>query len=152
MFIPVVTYDPDMFADFTFVLSQQEISSTSQPNRTYDNEIQSAFAVTRTQAAGVSLTALAFIWSACARVRTAAVDTIALKGPQATQVQSKFTPETFNSNLAAPLQYAALASGQFVTTTSMDVLFDNIVFQVQTGNLDMSDTKVTNKSVAPVVG
>ncbi|QYW03734.1 hypothetical protein pEaSNUABM46_00091 [Erwinia phage pEa_SNUABM_46] len=152
MFIPVVTYDPDMFADFTFVLSQQEISSSSQPNRKYDNENQSAISLTRTSATAISLTLGANVWSLIQRKRTAAVDTLTLKPVLATQSQSKFMPESFNSNPPAPVQYAPVVCGQFATTATLDVLFDNIVFRVQTGNLDLSDTKVTNKPVAPVVG
>lgn len=149
MFVPVVTYDPDMFADFVFVLSQVEVSSASQPQKRTVESISStpnhqvSDAVIMTYAQGkVSL---------IARQQVSAVDQVVLVAATIGQVVSKFVARTFSSNLAAPRIDVPLVSGQFVTDQTIDPLFDNIVFRVTVGALDLSDTKANNKPVAPVV-
>ncbi|AWY08364.1 hypothetical protein HOT49_gp088 [Erwinia phage vB_EamM_Alexandra] len=150
MFVPVIAYDPDMFADFVFVMSQLEISSASQPYTRVTNESVSLVPDQRVNdvaSAGYS----ANKWTWMQRQQISANDQIALVALVLGQVASKFTPRTFASNLAVPRQDIPLVSGQFVTTQTIDALFDNIVFRVTVGELDLSDTKANNKSVAPVV-
>ncbi|UAW96575.1 hypothetical protein pEaSNUABM22_00087 [Erwinia phage pEa_SNUABM_22] len=150
MFVPVVTYDPDMFADFVFVMSQIEVSSDSQPQKRVTNE--SVSAINAKQIADVAQVAYSqgrLSW--IQRTQISSIDQIALVGLVVGQVVSKFMARSFTSSLAAPRTDVPLVSGQFTTTQSIDPLFDNIVFRVTVGALDLSDTKANNKSAVPVV-
>lgn len=150
MFVPVVTYDPDMFADFVFVMSQIEVSSDSQPQKRVTNESVSAINAKQiADVAQVSYSQGRLSW--IQRTQISSIDQIALVGLVVGQVVSKFMARSFTSNLAAPRIDAPLVSGQFDTTQSIDPLFDNIVFRVTVGALDLSDTKANNKSAVPVV-
>lgn len=151
MFVPVIAYDPDLFADFVFVMSQQEVSTASQPLKRITNEQQSAFRFEQT--ADVASAAVAtYRWSVITRQQVSqTLDQIVFVGALLTQIQSKFTARTFTSNLAAPRVDVPMVSGNFVTDQTLEPLFDNIVFRVTVGALDLSDTKANNKSVAPVV-
>ena len=149
MFVPVVTYDPDMFADFVFVLSQVEVSSTSQPQK---RAVESVSAVPNHQTADIAQVAYTQgKVSLITRQQVSAIDQVVFFANAIGQVVSKFAARTFSSNLAAPRIDIPLVSGQFVTDQMIDTLFDNIVFRVTVGALDLSDTKANNKSVAPVV-
>lgn len=150
MFVPVIAYDPDLFADFVFVLSQIEISSDSQPlKRSTVEGISAATRQRLTDATQITYVAGPRVQVKAQQVNM--VEQIALVGALATQVKSKFTPRTFASNLPAPRIDAALVTGSFVTDQTIDPLYDNIVFRVSVPALDLSDTKANNKSVAPVV-
>ncbi|QZE58990.1 hypothetical protein MPK64_gp087 [Erwinia phage pEa_SNUABM_16] len=150
MFVPVVTYDPDMFADFVFVMSQIEVSSDSQPQKRVTNESVSAINAKQiADVAQVAYTQGRLSW--IQRTQISSIDQIALVGLVVGQVVSKFMARSFTSNLAAPRIDVPLVSGQFATTQSIDPLFDNIVFRVTVGSLDLSDTKANNKSAVPVV-
>ncbi|QZE58646.1 hypothetical protein pEaSNUABM28_00089 [Erwinia phage pEa_SNUABM_28] len=150
MFVPVVTYDPDMFADFVFVMSQIEVSSDSQPQKRVTNESVSAINAKQiADVAQVAYTQGRLSW--IQRTQISSIDQIALVGLVVGQVVSKFMARSFTSNLAAPRIDVPLVSGQFATTQSIDPLFDNIVFRVTVGALDLSDTKANNKSAVPVV-
>lgn len=149
MFVPVVTYDPDMFADFVFVMSQIEVSSDSQPQK---RAVESITAVPNHQTADVAqvaYTASKASW--IQRRQVSAIDQVLFVANAIGQVVSKFTPKTFTSNLATPRIDFPLVSGQFATDQTIDPLFDNIVFRVTVGALDLSDTKANNKSAVPVV-
>ncbi|QZE57630.1 hypothetical protein pEaSNUABM17_00084 [Erwinia phage pEa_SNUABM_17] len=150
MFVPVIAYDPDLFADFVFVLSQIEISSDSQPyKRSTAEGISTTTRQRLTDADQLNLVTYSRAQIKAQQVNM--VDQIVLVGALATQVQSKFTPRTFASNLAAPRIDAPLVTGSFVTDQTIEPLYDNIVFRVSVPALDLSDTKANNKSVAPVV-
>lgn len=150
MFVPVIAYDPDLFADYVFVMSQLEISTASQPVKPTTNEKVSAFSQERVTSS-LSAYLPVYTWTQILNQRVSDADQIVLNGPAATQVQSKFTPRTFVSNPAAPRVDAPLVSGAFVTDQTIEPLYDNIVFRVSVPTLDLSDTKANNKSVAPVV-
>lgn len=150
MFVPVITYDPDLFADFVFVLSQLEISSDSQPAKTVTTEKPSAYAPERV-ANILTLAMPVYHWSQILNQQVSSQDTAALLQAGASQVQSKFMPRSFASSLAPGRIDAPLVTGSFVTDQTIDPLYDNIVFRVSVGALDLSDTKANNKPVAPVV-
>lgn len=150
MFVPVIAYDPDLFADFVFVLSQIEISSDSQPYKRSTSEgISAATRQRLTDAEQLNLVTYGRSQIKAQQVNMA--DQIVLVGALSTQVLSKFTPRTFTSNPAAPRIDAPLVTGSFVTYQTIEPLYDNIVFRVSVPALDLSDTKANNKSVAPVV-
>lgn len=150
MFVPVIAYDPDLFADYVFVLSQLEVSADSQPSKRTTNEGYSMYRDERTAEVS-SLSPVVYRWSQVLKQRVSAADQIVLMGAVITQVQSKFATRNFQSALPVPRIDIPLVSGAFVTTQTIDPLYDNIVFRVSVGNLDLSDTKANNKSVAPVV-
>lgn len=150
MFVPVITYDPDLFADFVFVLSQLEISSDSQPAKTVTTEKPSAYAYERV-ADVLTLAMPSYNWSQILNQQVSSQDTVALLSTGESQVQSKFMPRTFASSPAPGRIDAPLVTGSFVTDQTIDTLYDNIVFRVSVGALDLSDTKANNKPVAPVV-
>lgn len=150
MFVPVITYDPDLFADFVFVLSQLEISSDSQPAKTVTTEKPSAYAAERI-ADALTLALPVYRWSQILNQQVSSQDTIALLPAGASQVQSKFMTRSFTSSPAPGRIDAPLVTGSFVTDQAIDPLYDNIVFRVSVGALDLSDTKANNKPVAPVV-
>lgn len=150
MFVPVITYDPDLFADFVFVLSQLEISSDSQPAKTVTTEKPSAYAAERV-ADALTLALPVYRWSQILNQQVSSQDTVALLPAGASQVQSKFMPRSFASSPAPGRIDAPLVTGSFVTDQTIDPLYDNIVFRVSVGALDLSDTKANNKPVAPVV-
>lgn len=151
MFVPVITYDPDLFADFVFVLSQLEISSDSQPAKTVTTEKPSAYAAERI-ADALTLALPVYRWSQILNQQVSTTqDAIALLPAGASQVQSKFMPRSFTSSPAPGRIDAPLVTGSFVTDQAIDPLYDNIVFRVSVGALDLSDTKANNKPVAPVV-
>ncbi|QZE57297.1 hypothetical protein MPK71_gp088 [Erwinia phage pEa_SNUABM_1] len=150
MFVPVIAYDPDLFADFVFVMSQIEISANSQPLKRSTSEGVSA--TTRQQLTDADQLSLVMYHRTQIKAQQVnMVDQIVLVGALVTQVQSKFTPRTFASSLPATRIDAALVTGSFVTDQTIDPLYDNIVFRVSVPALDLSDTKANNKSVAPVV-
>lgn len=150
MFVPVIAYDPDLFADFVFVLSQIEISSDSQPYKR--STVEGISTTTRQRLTDADqLNLVTYGRSQIKAQQVNMVDQIVLVGALATQVKSKFTPRTFTSNPAAPRIDAPLVTGSFVTDQTIEPLYDNIVFRVSVPALDMSDTKANNKSVAPVV-
>ncbi|QZE59329.1 hypothetical protein MPK66_gp085 [Erwinia phage pEa_SNUABM_2] len=151
MFVPVVTYDPDMFADFVFVLSQVEVSSASQPSKRVTNESISGPIAQQTSATVPQVVYTQGRLSWIQRQQISALDQVLFVANAVGQVVSKFVPRTFASNLAAPRIDIPLVSGQFVTDQTIDPLFDNIVFRVTVGALDLSDTKANNKSAVPVV-
>lgn len=149
MFVPVIAYDPDLFADFLLVFSQIEIAN-SVP---YVPATETATALARTQPTAADTLALRlFAVSTLMRQTIKTDDSVVLKAPASTQIQSKFTSRTFASNLPAPSSVTTLVTGEFQTTASIDPLFDNLVFQVSVGNLNLSDTRANNKPVAPMVG
>lgn len=150
MFVPVIAYDPDLFADFVFVMSQLEISTDSQPSKRVTNEGASAFVQSRT-ADVLTLAYMSYVWTQIPKQQVSDTATVVLNGSAPTQVQSKFASRSFASKLPDPRTDAPLVSGSFITDQTIEPLFDNIVFRVSVGNLDLSDTKVNNKSVAPVV-
>lgn len=150
MFVPVIAYDPDLFADFVFVLSQIEISSDSQPYKR--STVEGISTTTRQRLTDADqLNLVTYSRAQIKAQQVNMVDQIVLVGALATQVQSKFTPRTFASNLASPRIDAPLVTGSFVTDQTIEPLYDNIVFRVSVPALDLSDTKANNKSVAPVV-
>lgn len=150
MFVPVITYDPDLFADFVFVLSQVEISSDSQPAKTVTTEKPSAYAPERV-ADALTLAMPLYYWSQILNQQVSSQDTVAMLPAGASQVQSKFMPRSFASSTAPGRIDAPLVTGSFITAQTIDPLYDNIVFRVSVGALDLSDTKANNKPVAPVV-
>lgn len=150
MFVPVIAYDPDLFADFVFVLSQIEISSDSQPlKRSTIEGLTTAQRQVVNDTAQISFVNVPRLQFKAQQINMA--DQIVLVGALATQVQSKFALRTFASNLAASRIDAYLVTGEFNTTQSIEPLYDNLVFRVSVPALDLSDTKANNKSVAPVV-
>lgn len=150
MFVPVVAYDPDLFADFVFVLSQLEIGSSSQPYKHSSIEGVAAAPNQRVTDAD-QINFVSYRRSQIKAQQVNMADQIVLVGALATQVQSKFTPRNFTSNIAPGRIDAYLVTGSFATAQSIEPLYDNIVFRVSVPALDLSDTKANNKSVAPVV-
>ena len=153
MFVPILTYDPDFFEPNVFVLSMQEISIASQPLKKTTGEGLSQTQMQRVSSVDQVSMALLYVWTQIRAQRVNNDPQIGLASSPyaATQIQSKFETRTFGSKLAAPSEYAPLVSGEFVTSQTVVPLYDNIVFRVTVGALDLSDTKANNKSVAPVV-
>ncbi|QZE56284.1 hypothetical protein MPK67_gp087 [Erwinia phage pEa_SNUABM_32] len=150
MFVPVIAYDPDLFADFVFVMSQIEISTNSQPSKPMTNE-KAALHPAERVADTVTLAIQAYRWSQILNQQVSSSDSIVLVPAGVNQVQSKFTPRNFASNPGKSRIDVPIATGSFVTDQTIEPLFDNIVFRVSVPQLDLSDTKANNKSVAPVV-
>lgn len=150
MFVPVIAYDPDLFADYVFVLSQLEISTASQPSKPTTNE-KATYIPQERVADVLSQTIPVYRWSQILNQQITSADQLVFVAALATQVQSKFMARTFNSSITPGRIDVPLATGAFVTDQTIEPLFDNIVFRVTVGALDLSDTKANNKSVAPVV-
>lgn len=150
MFVPVIAYDPDLFADYVFVLSQLEISTASQPSKPPTNE-KATYVPQERVTDVLSQTIPVYRWSQIKNQQITSVDQTVLVAALATQIQSKFTARTFNSSITPGRIDVPLATGAFVTDQTIEPLFDNIVLRVTVGALDLSDTKANNKSVAPVV-
>lgn len=150
MFVPVVAYDPDLFADFVFVLSQIETSADSQPIQTLTAEKTAGTKPQRVSSAA-QLQLAVFLYSQTARQRVAADNQIVLQPAGQSQVQSKFGSQTFQSNPPAPALSGTMVGGSFDTTAIIETMYDNIIFRVTVPSFDMSDTKLAHKSVAPVV-
>lgn len=150
MFVPVIAYDPDFFADFTMVMAQMEIATDSQPQTLRQDPLS---AMTRTQVAntlalGLRVVALSKFERAIISEQVA----VGMKPIVATQVQSKFTGRTFASSLPQPTEPVALVQGMFQTSVDLEPLYDNVVFRVTVGSLNLSNTQANNKPIAPMVG
>lgn len=150
MFVPVIAYDPDFFADFTMVMAQMEIATDSQPQILRQDPLST---MTRTQVAntlalGLRVVALSKFERAIISEQVA----VGMKPIVATQVQSKFTGRTFASSLPQPTEPVALVQGMFQTSVDLEPLYDNVVFRVTVGSLNLSNTQANNKPIAPMVG
>ena len=150
MFVPVIAYDPDLFADFVFVMSQLEISTASQPSKPTTNE-KATYIPQERVADVLSQTIPVYRWTQIKNQQITSADQLVFVAALVGQVQSKFMARTFNSSITPGRIDVPLATGAFVTDQTIEPLFDNIVFRVTVGALDLSDTKANNKSVAPVV-
>ena len=150
MFVPVIAYDPDFFADFTMVMAQMEVATDSQPQTLRQDPLST---MTRTQVAntlalGLRVVALSKFERAIISEQVA----VGMKPIVATQVQSKFTGRTFASSLPQPTEPVALVQGMFQTSVDLEPLYDNVVFRVTVGSLNLSNTQANNKPIAPMVG
>lgn len=150
MFVPVIAYDPDFFADFTMVMAQMEIATDSQPQTLRQDPLS---AMTRTQVANtLALGLRAVALSKFERAIISEQVAVGMKPIVATQVQSKFASRTFASGLPQPTEPVALVQGMFQTSIDLEPLYDNVVFRVTVGSLDLSNTQANNKPIAPMVG
>lgn len=152
MFVQVVSYDPDLFVDFTLIFSQIETDNSQPFIQSYDKSVY----LTRQQVKVDSAPAVALAFTPIAlpqrSVVVATTNTSVPAPKQATQIQSTFKNSTMRGVLAAPTISAVEASGSFVTDVQLETLYDNIVMEVTVGALDLTDTKFANKPVAPLVG
>lgn len=150
MFVPVIAYDPDFFADFTMVMAQMEIATDSQPQVLRQDQLSVS---PRTQVANVLALGLrAVALSKFERSAVSDMTAIGVKPVTATQVQSKFASRTFTSGLPQPTEPVALVQGMFQTSIDLEPLYDNVVFRVTVGSLNLSNTQANNKPIAPMVG
>ena len=149
MFVPVVAYDPDYFADGVAVFSMAEVF---QSNPYVRPTIQTGAFKRQTVSASDSVALWATTASLFYRQTVSGADTLQQKTPFGNQVQSKFTTRTFTSSLPQAVQFNKLVTGEFATSVAVDALMDNILFRVNVTQISLADTGASNKPVAPAVG
>lgn len=151
MLVQAIMYEPDFFTTNTFIFSQQEVSPASNPYAVYLGEIGYSV-IKSTPLTTPSAASLAYVPVAVFRAETPNTNSSAdIVSKSATQIRSKFRSRTFASAPSYAYSDAITVGGSFSTTLDIEALIDNVVVTATVGTLNLSDTRVNHKPVAPLV-
>jgi len=153
MLVQAIMYEPDFFTSNTFLFSQQEVASASSPYAVYTGEVTYAVIKSTPLTVASAAVSLAYIPVGVFRAETPMTTSSAsIVAKPTNQIRSKFNTRTFQSAPSYMYTDAAPVGGTFATSQDIEALIDNVVVVATVGILNLTDTRVNHKSVAPLVG